>query len=227
MGENKYLVLSHSSNIYKESGNTSSKTRWRSATSRTWSSKRWPCRKIVARSPMPSSISGAISKAGDSEEKADFMLLLEKYQHSQASQEDLIKGIQTLLERYPNRYLTRLDATRRSIDETLAPRLDSQTPSSPAPGPTPECYALRGNGWGKKHATVNYVFDYSPYRLYAYHHLIMGRWPLVAIRSAQSGGSRPTEARPAQPTQNWKRRLWAPPSIPSIRTLTLKNALTI
>ena len=29
-----------------------------------------------------------------------------------------------------------------------------------------ECCALRGNGWGKKHATVNYVFDYSPYRLY-------------------------------------------------------------
>jgi len=39
------------------------------------------------------------------EEKADFMLLLEKYQHGQAQQEDLIKGIQTLLERYPNRYL--------------------------------------------------------------------------------------------------------------------------
>lgn len=33
------------------------------------------------------------------------MLLLEKYQHGQASQEDLIKGIQNLLERYPNRYL--------------------------------------------------------------------------------------------------------------------------
>ncbi|OZU87345.1 hypothetical protein CIL03_17295 [Virgibacillus indicus] len=32
-----------------------------------------------------------------------------------------------------------------------------------------ECCALRGNGWGKKHATVNYVFDYSPYKLYLYH----------------------------------------------------------
>ena len=29
-----------------------------------------------------------------------------------------------------------------------------------------ECCALRGNGWGKKHATVNYVFDYSPYLLH-------------------------------------------------------------
>nr|WP_301282839.1 TIGR02328 family protein [Streptococcus gallinaceus] len=36
-----------------------------------------------------------------------------------------------------------------------------------------ECCALRGNGWGKKHATVNYVFDYSPYCLFAYHQLIM------------------------------------------------------
>ncbi|MYL45120.1 hypothetical protein GLV94_05645 [Virgibacillus halodenitrificans] len=32
-----------------------------------------------------------------------------------------------------------------------------------------ECCALRGNGWGKKHSTVNYVFNYSPYLLYNYH----------------------------------------------------------
>lgn len=36
-----------------------------------------------------------------------------------------------------------------------------------------ECCALRGNGWGKKHATVNYVFNYSPYKLFQYHELIM------------------------------------------------------
>ena len=36
-----------------------------------------------------------------------------------------------------------------------------------------ECCALRGNGWGRKHATVDYVFTQSPYRLYAYHRLIM------------------------------------------------------
>ena len=36
-----------------------------------------------------------------------------------------------------------------------------------------ECCALRGNGWGKKHATVDYVFSYSPYVLYQYHKLIM------------------------------------------------------
>ncbi|MBP2621595.1 TIGR02328 family protein [Streptococcus panodentis] len=36
-----------------------------------------------------------------------------------------------------------------------------------------ECAALRGKGWGKPHATVNYVFEHSPYLLYSYHQLIM------------------------------------------------------
>lgn len=36
-----------------------------------------------------------------------------------------------------------------------------------------ECCALRGNGWNKKHKTVNYVFLYSPYHLFCYHTLIM------------------------------------------------------
>ena len=36
-----------------------------------------------------------------------------------------------------------------------------------------ECCALRGNGWGKKHATVNYVFSYPYEKLVSYHKLIM------------------------------------------------------
>lgn len=32
-----------------------------------------------------------------------------------------------------------------------------------------ECCALRGNGWGKPHSVVNYVFDHSRIMLYAYH----------------------------------------------------------
>jgi uncharacterized protein (TIGR02328 family) len=32
-----------------------------------------------------------------------------------------------------------------------------------------ECCALRGNGWGRKHATVDYVFQHSPMMLVAYH----------------------------------------------------------
>lgn len=36
-----------------------------------------------------------------------------------------------------------------------------------------ECCALRGKGWGKNHATVNYVFSHDPYKLYQYHCLVM------------------------------------------------------
>ena len=36
-----------------------------------------------------------------------------------------------------------------------------------------ECCALRGNGWMKKHKTVDYVFLYSPYHLFTYHSLVM------------------------------------------------------
>lgn len=36
-----------------------------------------------------------------------------------------------------------------------------------------EIAALRGNGWGKKHATVDYVFTHSPYKLYQFHLLVL------------------------------------------------------
>jgi len=36
-----------------------------------------------------------------------------------------------------------------------------------------ECCALRGNGWGRPHKVVNYVFNYSSEHLVAYHFLIM------------------------------------------------------
>lgn len=36
-----------------------------------------------------------------------------------------------------------------------------------------ECCALRGNGWGRKHATVDYVFRHSPMSLYLYHLVVI------------------------------------------------------
>lgn len=36
-----------------------------------------------------------------------------------------------------------------------------------------ECCALRGNGWGKSHATVNYVFDHPFGLLVQYHYQVM------------------------------------------------------
>lgn len=49
----------------------------------------------------------------------------------------------------------------------------SKLPRQQLLGQHRECCALRGNGWGKKHATVDYVFHYSPYRLFQYHQLVM------------------------------------------------------
>ena len=36
-----------------------------------------------------------------------------------------------------------------------------------------ECCALRGNGWGKKHSVVDYVFKYPYSWLFYYHYLVM------------------------------------------------------
>lgn len=36
-----------------------------------------------------------------------------------------------------------------------------------------ECCALRGKGWGKKHATVDYVFTHPTEWLVVYHHFVM------------------------------------------------------
>lgn len=51
--------------------------------------------------------------------------------------------------------------------------LISKLPRQQLLGQHRECCALRGKGWQRKHATVNYVFDYFPYRLFKYHELIM------------------------------------------------------
>ena len=50
-----------------------------------------------------------------------------------------------------------------------------------------ECCALRGNGWNKKHKTVDYVFTYSPYNLFFYHSKIMDEMEKEAIECLQSG----------------------------------------
>ena len=53
--------------------------------------------------------------------------------------------------------------------QKLIPYLDRQR----LLGQHRECCALRGAGWGRPHATVNYVFKYRPINLIAYHYMIM------------------------------------------------------
>lgn len=52
-------------------------------------------------------------------------------------------------------------------------KLISKLPRQQILGLHREICALRGNSWGKKHATVNYVFKHSPEHLVAFHHLVM------------------------------------------------------
>ncbi|AUW94868.1 MAG: DNA lyase [Sulfobacillus thermosulfidooxidans] len=49
----------------------------------------------------------------------------------------------------------------------------SRLPRAQLLGQHRECCALRGKGWGRKHQTVNYVFDYPREYLAAYHQLVM------------------------------------------------------
>ena len=48
-----------------------------------------------------------------------------------------------------------------------------QLPRQQLLGQHRECCALRGKGWGRKHATVDYVFKHPYYWLYLYHRHIM------------------------------------------------------
>ena len=51
--------------------------------------------------------------------------------------------------------------------------LISKLPRQQLLGQHRECCALRGNGWGKKHSVVDYVFQHSPEKLFYYHTVVM------------------------------------------------------
>lgn len=48
-----------------------------------------------------------------------------------------------------------------------------QLPRQQLLGQHRECCALRGKGWGRKHATVDYVFKHPHWWLYVYHYEIL------------------------------------------------------
>lgn len=75
-----------------------------------------------------------------------------------------------------------------------------------------ECAALRGAGWGKKHATVDYIFKYSPYRLYAYHQLV--------IEEMKQRGYQPD---PAWEDKNYRGKRCAP--YPDLEPLSLPQPI--
>ena len=118
---NKYLVLSHSSNIYNEI-------------------RRYLKNEVVEVSHVQELIDrscqipehrgqvcnafqhiwGYFKKKATDAERKDYMLLLDRYRFGQASKEDLITKSRDLLDRYPNTYLQHSTLLKGEPHETLA-----------------------------------------------------------------------------------------------------------
>ena len=114
--ENKYLVLSHSSNIYKDI-------------------RQYLKQEVVELSQVQEMIDRACQipehrgqvcnsfqhkKEASPDERKDYMLLLDRYRFGQASKEDLVSKTRELLERYPNAYLQHSTLLKGDSHETLA-----------------------------------------------------------------------------------------------------------
>ena len=118
---NKYLVLSHSSNIYKDI-------------------RQYLKQEVVEVSQVQEMIDcacqipehrgqvcnafqhiwGYFKKKATDAERKDYMLLLDRYRFGQGSKEDLIAKTRDLLELYPNTYLQNSTLLKGNSYETLA-----------------------------------------------------------------------------------------------------------
>ena len=99
---NKYLVLSHSSNIYNEIRQylkNEHRGQVCNAFQHIW---------------------GYFKKKATDVERKDYMLLLDCYRFGQASKEDVIAKTRDLLKRYPNTYLQHSTLLKGDFHETLA-----------------------------------------------------------------------------------------------------------
>jgi len=113
--ENKYLVLSHSSNIYKDIRQYL-KQEVVEVIDRA-------CQIPEHRGQVCNAfqhIWGYFKKQATDAERKDYMLLLDRYRFGQASKEDLIAKTRDLLERYPNAYLQDSTLLKGDSHETLA-----------------------------------------------------------------------------------------------------------
>ena len=118
---NKYLVLSHSSNIYNEIRQYLKNEKVEVS----------HVQELIDRAYQIPEHRGQVcnafqhiwgyfkKKATDAERK-DYMLLLDRYRFGQASKEDLIAKTRDLLNRYPNTYLQHSTLLKGDTHETLA-----------------------------------------------------------------------------------------------------------
>ena len=118
---NKYLVLSHSSNIYNEIRQYLKNEEVEVSQVQEMIDR--ACQIPEHRGQVCNAfqhIWGYFKKKAADAERQDYMLLLDRYRFGQASKEDLIAKTRDLLERYPNTYLQNSTLLKGNSHETLA-----------------------------------------------------------------------------------------------------------
>ena len=118
---NKYLVLSHSSNIYNEIRQYLKNEQVELSHVQELIDS--ACQIPEHRGQVCNAfqhIWGYFKKKATDVERKDYMLLLDRYRFGQASKEDLIAKTRDLLELYPNSYLQHSTLLKGDSHETLA-----------------------------------------------------------------------------------------------------------
>ena len=118
---NKYLVLSHSSNIYNEIRQYLKNEQVEVSEVQEMIDR--ACQIPEHRGQVCNAfqhIWGYFKKKATDVERKDYMLLLDRYRFGQASKEDLIAKTRELLDRYPNTSLQHSTLLKGDSDETLA-----------------------------------------------------------------------------------------------------------
>ena len=118
---NKYLVLSHSSNIYNEIRQYLKNEEVEVSQVQEMIDR--ACQIPEHRGQVCNAfqhIWGYFKKQASLNERQDYMLLLDRYRFGQASKEDLIARTRDLLNRYPNTYLQHSTLLKGDAHETLA-----------------------------------------------------------------------------------------------------------
>ena len=118
---NKYLVLSHSSNIYNEIRQYLKNEEVEVSHVQELIDR--ACQIPEHRGQVCNAfqhIWGYFKKKATDAERKDYMLLLDRYRFGQASKEDVISKTRDLLELYPNTYLQHSTLLKGDCHETLA-----------------------------------------------------------------------------------------------------------
>ena len=118
---NKYLVLSHSSNIYNEIRQYLKNEQVEVSKVQEMIDR--ACQIPEHRGQVCNAFQhvwGYFKKKATDAERKDYMLLLDRYRFGQASKEDVIAKTRDLLERYPNSFLQHSTLLKGDSYETLA-----------------------------------------------------------------------------------------------------------